>query len=72
MQINFISVEMPRKMNIFLLKILFFKSKIKNNTLIIKILNYYVNKKGKNIRKKFAGLVKKYDFCSPKFKREII
>ena len=32
----------------------------------------FVDKKSKNIRKKFAGLVKKYDFCSPKFKREII
>lgn len=72
MQINFISVEMPRKMNIFLLKILFLKSKIKNNTIIISMLNYLLIKKVKTSEKKFAGLVKKYDFCSPKFKREII
>lgn len=51
MQINFISVEMPRKMNIFLLKILFFKSKIKNNTLIIKALDYLLIKKVKTSEK---------------------
>jgi len=51
MQINFISVEMPRKMNIFLLKILFLKSKIKNNTLIIKMLDCLLIKKVKTSEK---------------------
>lgn len=38
-------------MNIFLLKILFFKSKIKNNTLIIKMLDYLLIKKVKTSEK---------------------